>query len=139
MKKLLLCLGMLWASPLTIVSLLFYVLPFWALRWYQYCGWYDDAFVWKVNDKAPNFLLSLWAGWGGHCCGNAIVLVKDPESLPVILRHEREHVFQCMTLGIFQPVLYALNMLTCVLTRGMSAYLDCTFERAARRAAGQEK
>ena len=140
-SKLALVLGMIWASPITAVCFLFYILPFWALGWYRYIGFRDVAWLWKVQETAPDWLHRLWKGWAGHCVGNAIVMIEDPDiskRFQVVLTHEQEHVYQCMKLGVFQPIFYYLiRLVIWVSCSHAHPYYDNPFEIDARRAAGQ--
>jgi hypothetical protein len=132
-------LGFIWAAPVTVVGLA-YTLLFAAAGWYSSLGRHADALVWQLNaDEAPPWLNKAWSRWGGHCLGNVVVLKYSPDTDRgrVTLRHEQEHVHQCMTLGIFQPILYGLAYLGLMCSRHAHPYYDNPFEIDARRAAGQ--
>lgn len=127
-----------WAFPVTFFGLI-YSLLFWKLGWHKYQGVRGDALVWTLNtEKAPQWLLNLWKGWAGHAVGNVIVLSRDEYATGNTLVHEQKHVDQVMRLGIFQPIVYAINLLAikigCV---GSDPYFSNPFEIDARRAAGQ--
>lgn len=140
MSKPLRVLGFLWAAPLTLLALL-YVLPFCALGWYKRLGTYGDALVWGVQlGRCPEFLKKRWQRWGGHCFGNVVVVKYDvtTDRGKTTLRHEQEHVHQCMVLGIFQPIIYGLSWLAIKLACPRSSpYFSNPLELEARRAAGQ--
>lgn len=139
MTKLLRMLGFLWAAPLTLLALP-YVLLFSALGWYTYLGMRGDALTWFVNlDKLPKLCQNFWSKWGGHCIGNVVVVKWNVESDRgrVTLRHEQEHVRQCMVLGIFQPIIYAIAWIGLYFCRYSDPYYSNPFEIDARRAAGQ--
>ena len=141
MNKLKLVLGMIWASPITLLSC-FYVLPFWLFKWYKYEGFFKNAWLWTVSSKAPKFVLKRWKKYAGMTTGNFIVMKKHPKSSKSkkkTLKHEQEHVNQIMMLGIFQPILYTLCLLLNYVIPHASPYRDNPFEVAARRAAKQEK
>jgi hypothetical protein len=145
-------LGIMFTSPITLVTLLFYILPFSALGWYKYIGWYgiDKLYnqnsplayapVWSVQlERCPNWLVKYWAKWGGHCVGTAVVVKNEPGSskrADITLVHELHHVDQMHRFGFFQPVLYALSSL-CAKIAGEDAYIMNVFEMSARRVAGQ--
>ena len=132
-------LGLIWAGPLTLLGLT-YVTLFTLLGWYQRLGQRDDALVWLLNaDKAPAWLNKKWTRWGGHTIGQVVVMRYNPDTDKgrVTLRHEQEHVHQCMVLGIFQPILYGLAYLGLKFCRHAHPYYDNPFEIDARRAAGQ--
>ncbi len=145
-------LGIVFASPVTLVTLLFYVLPFTALGWYKYKGWYgiDKLYndksplgvapVWAVQlDRCPPWLANYWVKWGGHCVGTVIVVKYEPGSskkADITLVHELHHADQMHRFGFFQPVLYALSSL-CAKVAGEDAYIMNVFEMSARRVAGQ--
>lgn len=130
-------LGVVWASPITSIGLI-YAATCHVMGWYEWIGRRDAALVWKVRDDAPEWMRSLWEGWGGHAIGNVVVLKHHPDVRPSILVHEQRHVLQCMRLGVFHIPLYALNMLVIRLACPDShPYYDCSMEIDARRAAGQ--
>lgn len=132
-------LGFIWAAPVTVVGLA-YVTLFTAIGWYSRLGKHGDALTWQLNDKkAPDWLKKKWQRWGGQTIGNVVVLKYSPDTDRgrVTLRHEQEHVHQCMTLGVFQPVLYGLAYLGLLCCRHAHPYYDNPFEVDARRAAGQ--
>jgi hypothetical protein len=132
-------LGFIWAFPITLVGLV-YVIPFTLFGWYDELGARDDALVWLVNEeRSPVWLLNFWKKWGGHCIGNVVVVRRDPETERglMTLRHEQEHVRQCMTLGIFQPIAYGVAYLALMTCRYAHPYYDNPLEVDARRAAGQ--
>lgn len=139
MSKVQRILGFIWAAPVTVVGLL-YVTLFTALGWYKHSGTFDDAVVWNVvADKAPKWLNGLWLHWSGHTVGNVVVMKPDVGSdrFKLILRHEQEHVHQCMVLGVFQPLLYSAAYMGLKFCRYAHPYYDNPFEIDARRAAGQ--
>lgn len=138
-------LGIVWAAPVTAVSLLVHILPMWALGGYEYVGIRGLALVWAVKTVVPGrmqWLKEKWKGWGGHCGGNVIVLREHPDlwNSAVTLKHEQVHVRQVMTLGAFHPIFYAMNWAVIKLCcPKLDAYYDQTLERAARREAGQRE
>lgn len=137
-------LGVLWASPVTSLMLL-YTSLFVMLGWYRSLGRVDLALVYVLTDSAPAFLKKLWKKWGGHAGGNVIVLKKAPDltskTSMALLVHEMTHVKQSMILGPFVVVYYGVNMLFgYVLEKTMGhfdAYYDNPAESHARRCAGQ--
>lgn len=133
--------GIVWASPITIVCFLFYVLPCWVMGWYEYIGWRDNCWLWKVKMQAPEFMHRMWKGWAGHCVGNIVVMVESPDAskrFQIVLVHEQQHVRQCMRLGIVQPILYYANRLAITWAcKNSHSYYDNPFEIDARRGAGQ--
>jgi hypothetical protein len=131
--------GYVWAAPLTLFGLI-YVTLFTLFGWYKRIGTFDDALVWQlVPEKAPRWLNNAWRSWGGHTIGNVVVMKSDVVSDrgKILLRHEQEHVHQCMVLGIFQPIIYGLAYIGLKFCRHAHAYYDNPFEIDARRAAGQ--
>lgn len=141
-------LGILFAAPVSILTGLFYVLPFWLLGWHKYLGVKESTSgksplgvgpVWAVDKNAPEWLQKAWLGWGGHCVGSWVVLSAEPETAErgrILVNHELHHVHQMHTLGFFQPILYALSMLT-AWAANEKPYLANHFEVEARRVAGQ--
>ena len=139
MSKLTRILGFIWASPLTLLGLIYATL-FTGLGWYRRTGAFGDALVWNANtDKVPTWVTKTLLWWGGHSVGNVIVMVAHPKSDrgKIILRHEQEHVRQTMVLGIFQPILYGLASLSLRFCRYGHHHYDNPFEVDARRAAAQ--
>jgi hypothetical protein len=147
MNRARLYLGIAFAAPVTILTGLFYILPFWALGWYRCLGWMvttvpdksplGAAWAFVLNaDKAPAFLTKYWANWGGHCVGTVVVLKNTPFERVIVLNHELHHANQMHKLGFFQPILYAMSMLTSWAAEE-NTYATDIFEVAARRAAGQ--
>lgn len=135
LKKLL---GYLWASPVTLLGVI-YAVTFENLGWYDWHSTQDDAVIWILSPSAPEWLKNMWKGWAGHAVGNIVVLAEDPMKNPTYLKHEMVHVRQCMRLGIFQPIVYAICMAAIKLGCETShPYYDNIFEIDARRAAGQK-
>lgn len=131
--------GHIWAAPLTLLGLT-YVTLFTLLGWYRRIGVHGDAIVWQpVAERTPGWLDKAWMKWGGHCIGQVVVVKYDLDTDRgrTLLRHEQEHVHQCMVLGVFQPVLYGLAYLGLLFCRHSHPYYDNPFEIDARRAAGQ--
>jgi hypothetical protein len=145
-------LGIVFAAPVTLMTLLFYIIPFSLMGWYKYAGWYGtdklandksplgSAPVWIVQlDRCPGWLFNYWTKWGGHCVGTAIVVKFAPGSskkADVIVTHELHHADQMHRFGFFQPVLYIMSSL-CAKLAGEDAYAMNAFEMDARRVAGQ--
>ncbi len=139
MSKLAQVVGYVWASPLTVLGLI-YANLFTLLGWYKYAGTFGDALVWRlVSEKAPAWIDKVWLSWDGHAIGQVVVLKPELDSnrWKIVLRHEQEHVHQQMVLGIFQPVLYGLASLGLRFCKHSHHYFDNPFEIDARRAAGQ--
>jgi hypothetical protein len=131
-------LGYVWAGPVTAAGLI-YSGTFKTLGWYAWYGVNGDALVFVVDEvKSPAWLLSAWKKWAGHTIGNVVVFKSIPDDKSLTLTHELKHVDQCMRLGIFQPIMYGLNMLAIKLgCPGSDPYYTNPFEIDARRAAGQ--
>lgn len=132
-------LGYAWASPVTLLGFM-YVAAFWAMGWYEWEGFEEDAAVWRVNhQESPGWLKKYWQRWGGHAIGNVVVLKRTIEESGSTLDHELRHVAQVMRMGIFQPIVYGINMVAmrwgCP---GTDPYYYNPFEVDARRAAGQK-
>ena len=131
-------LGFLWASPVTVAGVVYAGL-FNLLGWHKWLGVRGDALVWLVDfDKSPLWLRRAWRGWGGHTIGNVVVLSNPPENNPTTLIHEQKHVDQFLRLGIFQPIIYVINLIAIKLgCPGSDPYYSNPFEIDARRHAGQ--
>lgn len=136
-----LVLGILWASPMTLVGLV-YVFLCWGMGWYRYVGWRQPAWVWCHSGvPMPRWLHGLWHGWDGHSIGSLVVLRDAPEPgtrAERMLAHELEHARQQMVLGVFAVVLYILfNLAIRAIGEHVHPYWDSPLEIAARRKAGQ--
>jgi hypothetical protein len=132
-------LGWLWASPLTLLGFL-YVTVFSFFGWYLSLGLMGDALVWRLRpDVAPSWLKAAWRHWAGHAIGNVVVLNSGTDTVhgQLCLRHEQEHVHQCMVLGPLLPVFYFTAYLGLKFCSHAHPYYDNPFEIDARRAAGQ--
>lgn len=131
-------LGYVWASPVTFVGLT-YASLFAALGWYKWLGVRGDALVYIVNrEKSPSWLKRAWYNWAGQAIGNVVVLISEPTEKDTILKHELKHVDQVMRLGVFQPIVYAINLLAIKIgCPGSDPYFSNPMEIDARRAAGQ--
>ena len=141
---LLVVLGVIWASPVTLLNFLLHVGPLWLLQAYEYVGRRDEALVWALRPAdnlwwGVRWVTRLWEGWGANSVGNIIVFRRHPATWKSnnTLAHELEHTNQVMRLGVLQPILYVLNYLTGLAIRGAHPYYDNMFEVAARRRAGQ--
>lgn len=141
LRKFLFVLGVIWASPITLLAFLIYVCPFWALRWYRYVGFHEMAFVWKLDEESPEWLHRAWDGWAAHTFGNIIVAVESPHIsrfTELILTHELQHVKQYMKLGVFMLPMYCFFSIVIKLACGNSdPYLDNPFELDACYGSGQ--
>jgi hypothetical protein len=73
-----------------------------------------------------------------HTIGPFCFFYREPDDQTV--RHERQHCFQQMVLGPFQPLFYALFWIYGRFETGNAyqAYRQNPFERDARRVAGEE-
>lgn len=138
MSRLLRLLGYIWGAPVTFVGVV-YSLFCWAMGWYKWHGIEGDGIVWFLDyTSSPKWLVNLWRGWAGHAIGNVVVLSASPSDKTSALKHELKHVNQCMRLGIFQPIVYAINMLAIKIGCSDShPYYDNPFEIDARRHSGQ--
>lgn len=130
--------GYVWASPVTACGLL-YSGVFQMMGWHKWHGVVGDALVWRVDYLAsPMWLRRLWSIWSGHAIGNVVVMNCDPDKNPVKLTHELIHVQQCMRLGVFHPIAYAIILVVAkVGCRNSHPYYDNILEIDARRGAGQ--
>lgn len=131
-------LGYIWASPVTFFGLM-YVLLFWLFGWYRWKRFHDVSMVWEWNETiTPKFLQKMWGTFVGHAIGNVVVVKGTYDRIEPAIVHENEHVWQCMRLGIFQPIMYFLNLITIWLgCRNSNHYYSNPFEIDARRGAGQ--
>lgn len=131
--------GFIWASPVTVIGLLYATLFAW-LGWYRRVGRRGDALVWTFGGSLhPRWLVSTWKNRAGQTFGNVVVIRYDIDTPRghLSLRHEQEHVRQTMTLGVFQPILYACAWFALKACRHAHPYYDNPFEIDARRGTGQ--
>ena len=146
-EKLKLTVGIVWASPITLLAFIFYIAPMWVLRQYRYAGWHGIAWRWDyivrsnpdLKTKFDKFVDEKWHCWNGAAMGNIITIkVYKGSHESITVTHEHEHVIQCMRLGVFQPIFYVLYwMLARFVLRHADVYYDSPFEIDARRAADQ--
>jgi hypothetical protein len=140
MKKIKLLICLTWAFPLTFFGLI-YALVFQMLKWYKFCGIFDNAIVWRVDEgNIPFRFRGIWRNWSSHCIGNVIIIKKNPlsRSAASSMKHAQEHVRQCMVLGIFQPILFLLFSLVIRMSLKKSHhYFSNPFEIEARRVSGE--
>jgi len=131
MKK---CLGYLFASPVTLIGLL-YVSVFTLLGWYSWSGRREDGLFWEINeDSSPEWLLNLWSKWDGHAIGNVVVMRNSADHDVETARHELVHVSQSMSLGFLFPLAYLLCMIFIKFgCPGLDPHLDNPFEVHARK------
>ncbi len=124
--------ALLWASPITLVGLIFAAIiratdgqiETHGIAWEASNG---AAFrlLWCFNPFASIEAITL-----GH-----IIIARDPAVAQRIRLHEQEHVRQYERWGIIFPFAYlAASMLA--IFNGGDAYWDNVFEREARRAEG---
>lgn len=144
MKFLLRCLGVIWASPMTLLGLL-YALLFAACGLYRFHGIHQFGLVWVIKDSAPASFKRAWEGWAGHTVGQVIILREDPtatEKFKTKLEHELVHVDQFFCLGcLFFPAYFACYFVSCLgVLFGVykprtlkGVYRNNIFERHARR------
>ena len=132
--------GYVFAAPLTLVALI-YVGLLVLFKQYTWWGLEGDALVFTTRAEMWNWMARLWRRWAGHTIGQVVVLKRGNlgtlRELKLV-RHEQEHVDQCLRLGVFMPILYLINMFVLWVIRYGHPYKDCVFELTARRAAGQE-
>ncbi len=140
MSKVLRFLMFVWASPATLVGILFCSFFDVIVGWFTYLGRKGDALVWSINEKhAPLWVSSMFGWHNALVIGNAVVLrhYVDDERSAMVIRHEQEHVRQWMTLGVFMLPMYVLCWLILLTAQHAHPTYDHPMEIDARRAAGQ--
>jgi hypothetical protein len=141
MKNLKLILGIIWASPITLVTAIFFFIPCIVFRQIKYVEWDEAAwsFISIPGSVLHNYLTN--SGYRGFAAGNIIVYrAKNyPKHKEATVRiHELEHVKQCMRLSVFQPIIYFGAWVGIYFgSIETHPYYDNPFEIAARRVAGQ--
>lgn len=147
-EKIRLIVGIIWASPVTLIAFIFYVMPLWMLTKYEYVGWDEVAWVFSFNPAnqrdswLTRFLRKKWQRWAGATLGSLIVIKDDPSmkksSRNRTMIHEKEHVRQIMVLGVFQPIFYvSIYLIGRFVLRNVNGYYDNIFEIDARRRASE--
>jgi hypothetical protein len=147
--KILFALGFIWASPMTLLSCIFFNLPmliftntFESVKW----RWREDfAITWDVANESKFFKKAM-DGWWGFVFGANIVVVDMPEKYTeprqpryiAALKHELMHVYQCYIFGILTIPIYGLNSIGIWLFTKKHAHADNIMEIWARKYAGQK-
>lgn len=125
-------LGIVWASPLSMIGLLFGI-PIMLLRGRAYLI-HDDTPALLIRGPFADFLLARHPF--GAMCAMAIghIVIGEKQGLTrQILTHELAHVRQAARWGILFPFAYLAASAWAIL-RGRDAYWHNTFEIAARNA-----
>jgi hypothetical protein len=123
-------LGYLWAAPTTLLSVVVFLLPMWALQQIRPRRWREGAWEWSVVAGSRFWRAYSLHGWSATTLGWCIFFSPLAERADNVARHERRHVAQNLVLGpLFLP-LYALLWFA-------FGYLRHPLERDARIAAGE--
>jgi hypothetical protein len=130
-------LGTLLASPITILMGIFYILPFVLFKQYKFkrrAGWLLEFEVIEGTWAER----TIWKHWAGMSVGTFNIYTKYYVDHEKVIKHERRHSQQVFTLSIFQPIVYGIHVLYIYFfQKDKHPYLDCVFERDARKASGQ--
>jgi hypothetical protein len=124
-KKIALVLGWIWTLPITLGGLLMMLVvsaKFYKLR---------PAGVLQFTSSGG--LSKLWFdkfNFAATTIGAVTIFHPDYKDNPEIIRHERQHTYQCMVLGIFFPLAYYGDSLFQMLI-GKNFYRDNNFEKSA--------
>lgn len=135
--------GFIWALPASLLTWIFFCIPYWFRGAFESVKMRGDlSIVWDINNKSPFF--EKMKGWYGFAAGCNIVVVdvpkkRDPIWYKGFLKHETAHVHQNYAWGVFfYPIYILISCYLWLFCRNKHAYLDNWFERQARAYAGQE-
>lgn len=136
-------LGFLWASPVTILSWIFFFLPHYFKGTFQNVYMRKDlAIVWDV-DNYSKFGRNAMDGWYGFVLGANVCVIDPPhgmDELKPYFKHEiKGHVTQYFIFGVFFfPLYIAHTAWLLAFCKDKHSYLDNFLERWARKVAGQK-
>jgi hypothetical protein len=99
MTSILKALGYLWAAPTTILCLIFFLFPMWALGQITPFRWSDGAWDWVIVQDGWFWKLYTLRGWAASTLGWAIFYSPGYVNQPKFSTHERRHVLQNLILG----------------------------------------
>jgi hypothetical protein len=133
-------LGLLWSSPVSILSWLFGLFLLVTGQIQSFKRQRDWTFVWDLKNKGwfQRKTMEL-RGWVGFSFGNSI-FVKDVDEDRWVstLIHEGAHCHQWYALGILFPLVYiGESVRIYFFEKDKHSYYDNRFEVEARKAAGQ--
>lgn len=129
--------GNVWMFPMTVLAALY-------LGVFRMMGWvrFERLTPWAILLCVPsgNWLYNKMKGkWSGWASGPFVIMRWDYLCNKKSLLHETQHVKQHMVAGIFYIPMYILMSTTIWLFwKNKHAYYDNPYERAARKAAGQQ-
>lgn len=108
-------LGYLWAAPTTLLAILIFLVPCWALGQIRPARWRDGAWEWEI--VPGSWWGQSWRGWRACTLGWVIFFAHDAgtgdswSSYLPSARHERRHVWQAFVLGpLYLPVWAILTL-----------------------------
>lgn len=100
-------LGYLWSLPygvLGIVPALLFLITFQAKA--RVKGGKTAPFVVQVHVGGPFGRWMRKKGWGGFTLGWFVFIWDNDSPEPYLVVHEHRHVWQCLWLGVFYPLVY---------------------------------
>lgn len=103
--------GTLWASPVTISSTLFYILPLFIGRQIQFKGRWGWILEWEVikDSKFDQWMHN--EQWAAFSTGNYVLYNWKWSDNERVREHEHRHCWQAFVFGIFQPIVYGIHFL----------------------------
>jgi len=131
-----------WQLPITILTWVFYILPFWALGYIQYRTIESHGVVRFALTKKRNWYTKLWKDWWGWS-GPYVIILRNNHKSPIqfqrAVTHELTHCEQMRQWGFIFPFLYlGASLYIYIARKELHSYFDNPFEIEARRTAGQK-
>lgn len=112
MKQALRFLGYCWAGPTTLLAVVLFLVPLWALRQMQPARWREGAWEWEIVLNSWWYRHWSLAGWWATTLGWVIFFSPGRSDWPTCASHERVHVWQSLWLGpLYLPVWLVLTII----------------------------
>lgn len=142
-------LGFLWLFPVTLLSWIFFCVPYWLRGAFEKVEMFSDfVIIWDVKNVSK-FGRKEMKSWYGFVLGANVICIDTPNVDPEKqnletfntyigqLKHEVYHVFQQYVLGIFfYPVYIAIALFIWLFLKNKHPYFDHPLEKQANRYAG---
>lgn len=127
----------LWASPLTIVGLIYTSLLS-MFGWYKFSCICENSIVFTHKKPPQRFLKVLKRKSKSHSIGQVMIMREQlNDNNTLLYKHQLQHVKQAMRFGIFYPICDVVFYLVLTLLPSTNSHYDNPFEIAARRSCNQ--